>query len=82
MEWEEEIRLRRPEALKKWRGELANAIRFLCFLQYMFFRQWKAVKDYANTAGIRIIGDLPIYVALDSADTWSHPDLFKLDREG
>jgi len=82
MEWEEDIRLRRPEALKKWRGELMDDIRFYYFQQYMFFRQWKAVKDYANRHGIRIIGDLPIYVALDSADTWSHPDLFKLDSEG
>ena len=82
MEWDEEIRLRRPEAVKKWRAELADDTRFFCFLQYMFFRQWKAVKDYANNRGIRIIGDLPIYVALDSSDTWSHPEMFKLDQEG
>ena len=48
----------------------------------MFFLQWKAVKDYANKHGISIIGDLPIYVAMDSADTWSHPEYFKLDGEG
>ncbi len=82
MEWDEEIRLRRPEALKKWRKELKDEIRFYYFMQYMFFRQWKAVKEYAAKKGIRILGDLPIYVALDSADTWSHPELFKLDETG
>ena len=82
MDWEEDIRLRRPEAMKYWRKELQNEIRFYYFLQYMFFLQWKAVKEYAAKKGIRILGDLPIYVALDSADTWSHPDLFKLDETG
>ena len=82
MKWDEDSRLRRPEALKRWHSELADQVRFFSFLQYMFFRQWKAVKDYANQHGIRIIGDLPIYVALDSADTWSHPEMFKLDAEG
>ena len=82
MDWEEDIRLRRPDAVKYWRKELQDQIRFYCFMQYMFFRQWKAVKAYAAKKGIRILGDLPIYVALDSADTWSHPDLFKLDETG
>lgn len=81
-EWDEGIRLRRPDVVKKWHSELLGEIRFYCFLQYMFFRQWKALKDYANRHGILIIGDLPIYVALDSADTWSNPDLFKLDETG
>ncbi|MEE1163717.1 MAG: 4-alpha-glucanotransferase [Lachnospiraceae bacterium] len=82
MDWDEDIRLRRPEAMKHWRRVLQNEIRFYCFMQYMFYRQWKAVKDYADKKGIRILGDLPIYVALDSADTWSHPELFKLDDTG
>ena len=82
MEWDEDIRLRRPEAVRRWHNELLDEIRFYCFLQYMFYRQWKAVKDYAGQHGIRIIGDLPIYVALDSADTWSHPELFKLEGQG
>ena len=81
-EWEEDIRLRRPEAMKKWHGELLDDVRFYCFMQYMFFRQWKALKGYANRHGIQIIGDLPIYVAMDSADAWSHSDLFRLDEEG
>ena len=81
-EWDDDIRLRQPEAMKKWHAELVDDIRFYCFLQYMFFLQWKAVKDYANKHGISIIGDLPIYVAMDSADTWSHPEYFKLDGEG
>ncbi|MDO5132648.1 MAG: 4-alpha-glucanotransferase [Eubacteriales bacterium] len=82
MEWDEDIRLRRPEAMKRWHSELLDEIRFFCFLQYMFFRQWKALKEYANRHGVRIIGDLPIYVAMDSADAWSHPELFKLDSTG
>lgn len=82
MEWDEDIRLRRPGALKDWHGKLLDEVRFFCFIQYMFFLQWKDLKDYANKHGIRIIGDLPIYVALDSSDTWSHPDLFKLDQTG
>ena len=82
LEWDDDIRLRQPEAMNRWHAELVDDIRFYCFLQYMFFLQWKAVKDYANKHGISIIGDLPIYVAMDSADTWSHPEYFKLDGEG
>ena len=82
MDWDEDIRLRRPEAVREWHGKLLDEVRFYCFMQYMFFRQWKALKGYAASHNIRIIGDLPIYVAMDSADTWSHPDLFKLDEEG
>ena len=82
VDWDDDIRLRRPEALKEWHGKLLNDIRFYCFIQYMFFRQWKALKDYANKHNVKIIGDLPIYVALDSSDAWSHPELFKLDDEG
>lgn len=81
-DWDEDIRLRRPEAVKRWRDALLDEVRFYCFLQYMFFRQWKSVKDYAKKHGVRIVGDLPIYVAMDSADAWSHPELFKLDAEG
>ena len=58
-EWDEDIRLRRSEAMRKWRLELKNEIRFYCFLQYMFFRQWKALKAYAEENGILLIGDVP-----------------------
>lgn len=80
-EWDEDIRLRRPEAVKEYSERLAEDIDFYRFQQYLFFSQWTALKSYANKNGIKIIGDIPIYVALDSADTWAEPDLFMLDEE-
>lgn len=79
--WDEDIRLRRPEAMEKYRVLLREAIIFYEFLQYEFHRQWMRLKAYANINGIRIIGDIPIYVAFDSADTWADPDLFQLDGD-
>ena len=82
MEWDEPIRRRYPEAMEAAKAQLADEIRFYEFQQFMFHRQWTRLKAYANEKGIRIIGDIPIYVAFDSADTWSHPELFELDAEG
>lgn len=82
IEWDDDIRLRKPAALKKYEKELGSEIRFYEFQQYFFLKQWTALKQYANDNGIQIIGDIPIYVAFDSADTWSHPELFKLDEKG
>ena len=82
IEWEDEIRLRKPEAMQAYRDRLADDIRFVEFQQYIFYTQWMNLKHYANEKGIRIIGDLPIYVAFDSADTWSHPELFEFDEKG
>lgn len=79
--WDEDIRLRKPEALKHYKELLAEEIDFWEFLQYKFFEQWKKLRAYANEQGISIIGDIPIYVALDSADVWVHPELFQLDEE-
>lgn len=79
IEWDEDIRLRRPEALAAYREKYREDIEFYRFQQYLFATQWKALKAYANERGIEIIGDIPIYVALDSADTWSSPKLFQLD---
>ncbi len=79
-EWEEPIRLREETALEKWRRQLAEEICFHQFIQYEFYRQWTALKQYANERGIRIIGDIPIYVAFDSVDTWANPGLFQLDK--
>ena len=79
--WPEEIRFRKPEAVAKYREALKEEIDFWKFLQYKFFGQWKKLRAYANAAGISIIGDIPIYVALDSADVWTHPELFLLDEE-
>lgn len=80
-EWEDDIKLRKKEALAKYKELLKEDYDFYCFQQYYFCKQWYALKDYANGKGIEIIGDIPIYVAMDSADTWANPELFLLDDE-
>lgn len=80
LSWDEEIKLRRPEAMARYRERYADEIRFYEFQQFMFARQWQALKAYANRKKIEIVGDIPIYVALDSADTWANPELFQLDE--
>ncbi len=80
--WERELSCREPEALGRKRRELADQIAFHQYVQYEFFRQWSALKEYANRRGIRVIGDVPIFVAHDSADVWAHPELFHLDESG
>lgn len=79
-EWDDDIRMREPEAVRRYQVLLAKEIEFYKFIQYTFTQQWNKLKDYANGSGIRIIGDIPIYVALDSADSWSHPELFQFDE--
>ena len=79
-EWDEDIRLRRPEAIEKYTEKLKEEILFYEFQQYLFDTQWRKLKKYANDRGVKIIGDIPIYVALDSADTWANPELFQLDE--
>ena len=81
LEWDEDIRFRRPEAVKKYEALLEEEIAFWAFCQYEFFEQWDRLRDYAAKQGIRIIGDIPIYAALDSADVWTHPKLFLLDEK-
>ena len=81
-EWPEELRTRRPQALEQARTALAKAISPYVFAQFLFFSQWNALRDYAHGKGIQIIGDIPIFVAMDSADVWSHPELFYLDDAG
>ena len=81
LEWNEDIKARRPDALKCYTKEMAEEIDFHKFMQYQFFKQWSALKKYANENGIKIFGDLPIYVAMDSADVWSNPSLFLLDED-
>jgi 4-alpha-glucanotransferase len=80
--WPTELRQRQPQALASWQADHADAINYHRFIQFEFFRQWAALKRYANQRGIRIIGDLPIFVALDSADVWANQDLFELDGDG
>lgn len=82
LEWEDAIRLRSPEAMVSYRNRLLEDVNFYQFVQYEFYTQWAALKKYANDKGISIIGDIPIYVALDSADTWAHPELFQFDENG
>ena len=79
-EWDEDIRLRKADAMKAYTEKLADEIGFYKFQQYMFAKQWKALKEYANEQDVQIIGDIPIYVAFDSADTWGSPELFQLDK--
>lgn len=79
LEWpDEDIRLRKPEAIQRYRRELEADVHFYTYLQYLFFRQWDALRDYIHSLGLRIIGDLPIYVAMDSADIWAEPTFFQL----
>ena len=80
IEWDEDIRVRRPEAVKRYRKEYAGEIAFYQFQQYLFHVQWTKLKSYANDRGIKIIGDIPIYVAFDSADAWANPRLFQFDE--
>ena len=81
-EWADDIRLRWPPAMEYYYREYEKDIQFYEFLQYMFTHQWFSLKDYANKKGIKIVGDIPIYVAFDSADTWADPKLFQLDEKG
>lgn len=82
-EWEDEaIRSRQPEALATYRQQLAKEMDYHRVTQYFFFSQWHALKEYANAAGIEFIGDMPIYIAADSADMWANPQFFKTDEEG
>jgi 4-alpha-glucanotransferase len=81
-EWEEDLALRRPEALARWRRRAAETIEVRQFGQYHFFRQWAALKRRAARAGVEVMGDVPIFVAQDSADVWAHPELFQLDERG
>lgn len=79
-EWDKDLRFRKPEALAEARETYAEDIEFYQMLQYLFFRQWRDLKAYANEKGIQIIGDVPIYVAGDSADVWANPTQFYLDK--
>ena len=80
--WPAELVRRKPGALERWRETVSDEIEQQKFQQFLFFRQWNTVKRYAADRGIRIIGDLPIYVAYDSADTWSNQELFYFDAKG
>ncbi len=83
LDWpDEDIRLRKPAAMEKYRAQLAEDVRLFTYIQYLFFKQWSDLREYAHEQGIGIIGDMPIYVALDSVDVWANPDCFQLDEKG
>jgi 4-alpha-glucanotransferase len=81
-QWSKDIAFRNEAKLEEWRIKLADDINFRKFIQWNFFKQWKAVKKYANDKGIRIIGDIPIFIAYDSVDLWANKHLFSVDENG
>ena len=81
-QWERDIATRQPEAVARWQQRLAGEIAHQKYAQYQFFRQWLELKAYCHERGIRMMGDIPIFVAHDSADVWARPELFRLDENG
>lgn len=79
--WDQPLKFRAPDALKSIRVELADRVNFWKFVQYTFYRQWDKLRRYANRNDVQIIGDIPIYVSMDSADVWANTDLFLLDDD-
>ncbi len=80
--WPLPIRTHQPAAVAEWSARLADAMQAQRYFQWLFFEQWSALRAYAHERGVRIIGDLPIFVAYDSADVWANPELFCLDEAG
>ena len=80
-EWDEDIRMREPAAMAKYAELCKEDIELFTYIQFLFFKQWKQLRAYAKKNGIGIIGDIPIYVALDSADVWAEPEWFQLDEK-
>lgn len=80
--WERDIATRQPEALARWQKRLASEIAVQKYVQYQFFKQWSELKAYCHERGIQMMGDIPIFVAHDSADVWAYPELFHLDLDG
>ena len=80
VDWNYDIKFRKVKALQEYKDRLHKNIEFYKYIQFLFSQQWRKLKKYANDRGILIIGDIPIYVAFDSADAWSNPELFQLDE--
>ena len=78
--WEDGLKYRNPDAVWNARQELKDNIRFYSFVQYLFYTQWEGLRRYANDKGVAIIGDVPIYIPLDSVEVWTNPELFQLDE--
>lgn len=81
-DWDKGLVLRENRSLSEWENKLSDSIVYHKFVQFIFFKQWLSVKDFANTKGIKIIGDMPIFIAYDSADLWAHKDLFTVNDDG
>ncbi len=81
-QWEEDIRHRRHAAVTRWRQRCREGILYHSMMQYFFYRQWQDLRAYAHSKGVRLMGDIPIYVAADSADVWANPHIFQLNNEG
>jgi 4-alpha-glucanotransferase len=81
-DWDKDLVQRRPAVLAHWREKLSDEMRCRKYWQYEFYRQWDALRKYANERGLRFMGDIPIYVAHDSSDVWAHPEHFHLDEHG
>ena len=79
-QWEDAIKFRKPEAITEAFVELADEIQFYCFVQYLFYKQWNALRKYAHKKGVSIIGDVPIYVPYDSVEAWKNPEMFQMDE--
>jgi 4-alpha-glucanotransferase len=80
-DWPEEFRFREPRLIEEFVRNNSDAITYQYFLQYFFFRQWSTLKNFANSKGLRIIGDIPIFISADSADAWSHPEMFYFNKK-
>lgn len=80
-EWSDDIKFRKKPVLEQWGNKLAEEINFHKFLQFLFFKQWFGLKNYANAKGVEIVGDVPLYVSTDSADVWTNTDIFVLDEK-
>jgi 4-alpha-glucanotransferase len=80
--WEPEIARYEPDAVAQWAATLSDQVQFHSYLQFQFYRQWTRLKTYANERGVKVIGDIPIFVAYDSADLWANRDVFALDEDG
>ena len=81
-QWTEPLKKRNSKTLKKWKSSHRKRIEYYCFEQFVFFRQWHSLKKYANQQGVKIVGDIPIFVSHDSAEVWANPHLFQLDDAG
>jgi 4-alpha-glucanotransferase len=76
-DWPDDLRCRKPEAIAAAKQRLAGAVDYYKAVQFFFYTQWNALKAYANGKGVRLVGDIPIYVSPDSSDLWTHPELFQ-----